>query len=217
MPIRWLILLAALTISPGRADDFGSWHALSFRYLHSTHWDLTAFAQLRYHDDSSELFAYYLSQQVSYKVSPYLKLGMNYTYLPTKPIAGDEFVDQYRWETEIIPRWPINERLTLDLRNRLELRWFADQDGVNKRSRHRPQAIIRVIGMAPLESLSINNEFFYDYDIGEYNENRLIPLGLNFRLHPEVNFSLYYMLVSVRPDADWFHTHTLGTQLSLHF
>lgn len=199
------------------ADDFGSWHALSVKFLDTEKWTLSAFGQLRFRDDSSELFAYQLSPQVIYKVSPYLRLGMNYTYLPTKPPGGDDFLDQHRWETEINPRWPVNDWLTLELRNRFELRWLEGRSDTNERSRHRPQATFRLKGLGPLESVFINNEFFYDYDAHRYNENRLVPLGLNFRVSDHVGFSTYYMLWSVRGGGQWNNAHILGTQLSLSF
>ena len=198
-------------------DDFGSWHALSLKFHDDERWTLSAVGQLRFRDASSEWFAYQLSPQVVYKVSPYLRLGMNYTYLPTKPPGSDDFLDQHRWETEINPRWPVNGWLTLDLRNRFELRWLEGRRGTNERSRHRPQANLKVKGLGPLESIFINNEFFYDYVAHRYSENRLVPLGLSFHVSEHVGFSTYYMLQSVRANGDWNNSHVLGTQLSVAF
>ena len=72
-------------------------------------------------------------------------------------------------------------------------------------------------GLSPLESVFINNELFYDYDAHRYNENRLVPLGLNFRVNSRTVLSTYYMLWSVRGSGDWSNSHVLGTQISLNF
>jgi len=198
-------------------EDFGSWHALTLRFFNNEHWTLSAVSQLRFNDDSSRLFAFGVTPQVTYKASPYLRLGMNYTYLPAKLPGESDFLDQHRWESEINPRWPVNEWLTLDLRNRFELRWLEGRAGTNERLRHRPQATFHLKGFGPLESIYINNEFFYDFDTNQYKQNRLVPLGLNFRLNSNTVFSTYYMWWSVRGGDDWKRSHVLGTQLSLSF
>lgn len=219
----WLTLIALATgllvnqQSMKANDDFGSWHGLSVKFLDSDRWTLAAVGQARLRNDSSELFSYLLSPQLTYKVSPYLRLGMNYTYLPTRPAAGGDFRYQHRWETEINPRWPVNDWLTLDLRNRFELRWLEDRRGTNERSRHRPQATIRLKGLGPLESVFINNEFFYDYDAHLRSENRLVPLGMNIRLNSRTVFTTYYMLASVRGSGGWINTHVPGSQFTLDF
>lgn len=211
------LLFVASAIAPARGDDFGGWHALSVKYLDTDHWTLAAFGQLRYRDSASELFAYQLSQQVTYKASRWLHLGLNYSYLPFKRGASDEFLEHHRLEPAITPRWIVNEWLTLDLRNRIDLSWIENTENPVEKLRERPQAVVRIKGLNPLESIFINNEFFYDFDAGRYNENRFIPLGLNFRLHRHAGFSLYYMLRSVRPGGAWLHTHVLGTQVSVDF
>lgn len=213
-----MALLPLLGAVAARADDdFGSWHALSVTYFEDERWTLSTLGQLRYRDDSSRLYAYYLGHQVVRKVSPYLRIGGNYTYLPTKPAAGGGFKYQHRWETEVNPRWEVNARLTLDLRNRFEVRWLEGRGGTNERSRHRPQVTWRVTGFGPLETVAINNELFYDYDADRVSENRLTPLALGFRVNAQTKFSAYYMVRMIRGSEGWSNVHTLGTQVALKF
>jgi hypothetical protein len=209
------LLSFGLALTTRAADDFGSWHALSLGVFENARWTVTGISQVRLRDDSSQLFAYVLSPQVVFKAGPYLRLGANYTFLPAKPAGRSDFLDQKRWEFEVNPRWPVNDRLTLELRNRYELRWLEGRPGTNERSRHRPQASLRTTHTGPLESVFANNEFFYDYRAHRYTENRLVPVGLNFRVNPRAGFRAYYMVRSVRGPARWSHTHVLGTQLSL--
>ncbi|MDP3071600.1 MAG: DUF2490 domain-containing protein [Opitutaceae bacterium] len=202
----------------GRAgDDFGSWHALSARFLDNHRWTLTGVTQVRIRDDNSQLYAYYFSPQAAFKASPYLRLGLNHTWLPAKPAGGRDFLLQRRWEIEATPRWPVKDWLTFELRNRLEIRRIEGRPDINERSRHRPRATFRVKGLGPLESVFMDNEVFHDYDAHRITENRLVPLGLNFRANPQTAFAVNYLLRSVRSGGDWTHSHILGTQLALSF
>ncbi|MBL9190097.1 MAG: DUF2490 domain-containing protein [Opitutaceae bacterium] len=210
------VFFCALSARVRAGDDFGSWHAVSATFLDQSDWTLSALGQLRFRDDSSNLFAYVLSAQTVWKASSYLRLGMNYTVLPAKPAGSRDFRGQRRWEIEVNPRWPVNAALTLDLRNRIEVRWIEGRAGTNLRSRHRPQATWRLKGAGRLESVYANNEFFWDHDADRYTSNRLVPLGLNFRVNPQTVAGVYYMLWSVRSGTGgWSHSHVLGTRLAL--
>jgi len=220
------MILQALRLSPllilgptlaFAAGDFGTWHGVTVRALDIDRWSLTAMGQMRFRDNSSEPFTYLLGPQLAYRVSPCVQLGSNYTCLAVKPGGRQDFVEQHRWEIEVNPRWAVSDWLTFGLRNRFELAWTEGRSNTGERSRHRPQATIRTKGTGPLESLNFNNEIFYDYDAHRYNQNRFIPLGLNFRVNPHAVFSTYYMLWSVRGSREWLHSHVLGTQLSMTF
>ncbi|MEO6244050.1 MAG: DUF2490 domain-containing protein [Opitutaceae bacterium] len=197
------------------ADEFGSWHTLSLGVLENERWKLTALGQVRFRDHSSQLFAYVLSPQVEFKASPYLRVGLNYTYLPAKPPGRSRFLDQKRWEFELNPRWPVSEQLTLDLRNRYELRWIEGRAGINERSRHRPQATFRLRHAGPLESVFAHHEIFYDYVLHRRTETRLVPAGFNFRLSPRAGFLSYYLIRSVLAAREWTHSQVIGTQFSI--
>ena len=69
----------------------------------------------------------------------------------------------------------------------------------------------------PAQSASGLQDQAYDYDAHRYNENRLMPLGLSFRVNRHALFTTYYMLWSQRGSETWRHSHVLGTQLSLSF
>jgi hypothetical protein len=45
-------------------------------------------------------------------------------------VLSDQDTHESRIEREVIPRWPVTDRLTLDLRNRLELRWLEGRSVV---------------------------------------------------------------------------------------
>lgn len=218
---RALLLTATMMLLGGgapraeAADDFGSWHGLSVKVLDADGWALSQVAQLRFRDDSSELFARLLSSQLTYSASPRLRVGLNYTVLPARPVDSNDFRAQRRWELEIMPRWSAGDRLVIDWRSRLELRWLEGRAGRNERSRHQPQVTFRIGGSGRLQSVYANNEIFYDHDAHRLTENRFVPLGLSFRLTGQGSVSAQYMLQSVRGNHGWSQSHVLVTQLSL--
>jgi hypothetical protein len=219
MKHRFHSLVAALLAvsAPGLlgGEDFESWHRLSVKALDGRRVDLTTAAEARFRDDSSELYRYLLTLQSDIDAGPYLAFGLNYTYIPFRPVGADNFTDQHRLEPEINPRWQATDWLRLDLRNRLEIIWTAGRSGPEQRSRHRLRATILTPRLAPLESFFVSNEFFYDYERDRYNQNRLVPAGFTFRLHPKVSWSVYYLIQSARGRGDWINDHVLGTHLSV--
>jgi len=213
--------IAIATILGARAaptyaqTDFGSWHSVAFDEREMGRVTLSGYVQVRLHDDSSELRQLYLSQLVDIEAHERIGLGINYTYLPTRSALTGDFLYQHRIELEAIPRWPAGNRLRFDVRNRLEIRWLEGKSGTNERSRHRAQGRYVMPDRGRLTAVFANNEFFYDWDESKYNENRLTPVGLTFRLYGEVGVDLYYMVQSLETSGRWTHTHLLGTHLTL--
>jgi nucleoside-specific outer membrane channel protein Tsx len=218
-----LLAVVALAVTLPAAlragDDFGGWHSASLKWLDTSYVDLVTVGQARFRDNHGEANAHLLSQKAVFKAHENLNLGLAYTWLPFKTGAGD-WQDQHRIEIEANPHWTFAEVWTVSLRNRFETRWIEDRPETNERIRHRIRLRRALDGLGPLRGVYAGNEFFYDLDDHDYNQNRLIPLGLSFKLHEKVGFNLYYMIQSVKSGAntsDWDHLHVLGTHMSLSF
>jgi len=203
------------SVASARADDFGTWQGLSLRVVDTRHVDLVATAEARFYQDSRELLQYRLTPRLVVDANRYLRATLGYTYLPTRSSDSDEFIDQHRMELEVTPRWPVTDRLTLDLRNRLEIRWIEGRSGANERLRHRLGASYRIRDTGLFRSVFAGDEVFFDFDRGDVTQNRLTPLGLRFRLSEHVGFNVYYMLQSQQARGKWSHAHVLGTHLAL--
>lgn len=197
------------------ADDFGTWYALSLKMIDTRRVDVVGTAEARFYEDSRELLQYRLTPRLVVDPSRYLRTTVGYTYLPTRRSDADEFIDQHRLEIELTPRWPVNDRLTLELRNRLEVRWIEGLDGTNERSRHRLGASYRLRDTGLLRSVFARDEVILNLDLADVTQNRLVPLGIGFRLGEKVGFNLYYMLQSFQRPDGWSHAHIIGTHLSL--
>lgn len=224
---RWLrnlfaiALLSAVVLlnTPVQANgDFATWHGLDLRFLNTDSVDLTSSAELRFFDDSRVLRQVLLRQAMAIDASRFLRFGVHYAYLPTRLPESGDWRDQHRLELEATPRWPVTERLTLDFRNRLDLRWIEGRSGLNERSRHRLQVTYALAGLRPVEAIYASNEFFFGYSgMAAWNQNWLVPLGAHFRFHKQVRFSLYYMIPFIRSSSRWDHAHVLGTRFAVSF
>jgi len=211
-----MVMSLCARASPTYAQaDLGSWHSVLIDEIARDRVTLRGFVQVRLHDDSSELRQLYLSQLVSVDAHEHLGLGVNYTYLPTRSPGTRTFLDQHRIEVEASPRWRAGQGFEVDIRNRLELRWFEGRRGVNQRSRHRVQGRYALPSRGRLAAVFANNEFFYDWERSAYSENRLTPLGLTFRVRRRIGVDLYYMVQSLERAGRWRHTHLLGTHVTL--
>lgn len=209
------LLVFCLGMFPARAgDDFQSWHTVSLRWLDTSAVRLTAAAHVRFVEDSSDFALWRVGQAASTELFPWLRAGVAYRYTESRNLTGD-WRHQHRGEVQLTPRWQPGERVTLSLRNRLELRANEGASDLNERLRHRLQLNVATPGWRPLQAIYFSDEIIYDFDRREISENRAVPLGLNFRLQERANWRVYYQLRSKRGANDWTHAHILGTGLSL--
>jgi hypothetical protein len=161
--------------------------------------------------DSSRLKEQLVTPQIFWQANETWRFGMAYTYLRFR--SGNGFDNDHRLELEADPHWQLADWVTLDLRNRLELRFREGPANGAERIRERAQFTFPLQHAGPLQSLYVNNEFFYDLNSHQYNQNRLTPIGLSLKLTDHAQLRLFYLLQSTRSQADWDHAHVLGTQL----
>jgi len=199
------------------ADDFGTWNGIYIRMLNTEHVDLVTLSHARLYDESSELHQYFISQRLVYDAHPNLQTGVNYTHLSIRSDNQFDFTGQHRMELVLTPRWDATEKLKLELRNWLELRWIDRLPGPRLRSRHRLGMRYKLSGMGRLTALYAHNEFFFDYHAHQWNQNRFVPIGLRFRLTDKTGLSVHYMMQSNLRSHQWKNTHLLGTTISILF
>jgi hypothetical protein len=205
-------------------DDSQAWPALSLKLVNKKPWSLTTYVESRFADEDNPQRLWLISERIGYAALSNLMLGVNYTFLHYRvpavaPVQGqpeEPWISQHRLEFEANPHWG-NAHVKIALRNRFEIRWTEDASEENYRSRHRLEVTFPISKTGLLESVLISDEPFYDYSAGEFNENRFIPLGVNWRLAEEVTLRIYYMERSVKAHDEWTTTHVLGTTLFVNF
>ncbi len=207
-------LAATLTLaSTARADDFQTWQTVSLKWLDTQYMDLTTAVHTRIYDDSSDFSLWRVGQAVSTDPLPWLRAGVAYRYTESQNSDSD-WRHQHRGEFQVTPHFNFSDRVSVSLRNRLELRWNEGAGDVNEVSRHRLQFSLATPAWRPLRSVYVSNEIFHNYDRGMISENRAVPVGLRFRLHEKATLRVFYMIRSVRGADEWRHDHVLGTGLA---
>jgi hypothetical protein len=193
------------------ADDFLSKHRLSVSLWEQGDWEVQLHGETRWQENSTRLTEWLVTPQVYWKANEHWRFGLAYTHLEIRNSSG--FNNDHRLEIEADPHWKLAHWVNLDLRNRMEIRFREGPANGTERYRGRVQFTFPMEHMGPLHSLYANNEFFLDLDSHQYNQNRLTPLGLSFKLNDLAQFRIYYLLQSTRTHAEWEQGHTLGTQL----
>ena len=129
----------------------------------------------------------------------------------------DEFKYQCRVEFEVNPHWITQAGIKIKNRNRIEVRKIEDGNSDDTRLRHMWNFEIPMKGSTSLQSLYFNNEFFYDFEKNSYNENRMVPLGLKWRLQENILMQIFWLIQTRKDTSDWSSNQILGTQLAITF
>lgn len=219
----WFVCAVVLLMSADPVwakDDFQYRQIITAKMLDTERLDFSLQGQMRLNHDARDINFYLISPQLKYDLTKNLALGLNYTYLNTKvfnPAAGrDEFKFHHRLELEVDPHWDIGEWLSITTMNRYEFRWVEDAGSHNPRFRHRTQFEFPLKKLAPVRSLYMSSEFFYDINDHRYNENWTVPLGVKFKINPKTSIGTFYMIQSKLTDT-WTSSQIFGTSVNVSF
>ncbi|MCB9771566.1 MAG: DUF2490 domain-containing protein [Candidatus Omnitrophica bacterium] len=224
MNIRKFMVVFILFFSAGyvyAGDDFQSWNQLSLKVYQMDKIDFIIFTDTRLTHDAQKLGMYFISPRVVYHHTKNLDFALNYTYLQSRRTSSSAIDDSYNWqhraEIEVNPQWQLADWLKLKMRNRVEFRWIEGLGSDNTRYRQRWALEFPIKIIKPLKSLYASSEVFYDFSKSRINENRTVPVGLNFKMNDKVGLSLYYMIQSQKGTRDWASNQILGTLVSIDF
>lgn len=202
-------------------DDFQYWSRYQVKLLDTEHIDFVNFWEFRAFEDASDVGLWYTSQKLIFDYFKNLQFGLNYTYLENEsasPRSGKVHSKyQHRLELEANPHWKWGDWLRIDNRNRVEFRWIQDKGSDNGRYRQRWQVSVPVKNIPKVQKIYANNEVFWLFETGKVNENRLIPLGVSFKVTEKSSLSLFYMIQSRKRGGNWTSNQILGTFLSFKF
>jgi hypothetical protein len=212
--MRFLLLLALMTTGL-RADEWWAWTNLEFWRNQKTRAGLFLGNRADVDDGSYVQIA---SPRVKHALLPWLEGGIGLSLLSIENTRTGDRLTQFRPELELNPHFNLTKHLALEWRNRIEWRWNEAQTFTTHRSRQRLQlawTLPRPLG--PLTRLFVSNEWLTDLHRLQQTENRLVPLGLTFKLGSQSDLDIFYMIDSNRAKAAWTHESVLGTYLRVRF
>jgi hypothetical protein len=210
-----LSLLGILAALPAYADEWWAW--TNVEYYRQPPWTGSVFMG-NFADEVDGSYAQMVSPRVKYAASKWLDFGLGMSILNLENIATHDHYHQLRPELEINPHYDLTKEVRLDWRNRMEWRENEGAPSTANRTRHRLQlawTLPRPLG--PLTRIFANNEWLMDLRLQQHTENRLVPLGLTFKLTHSMDLDLFYMIDSKRAKAAWKHESVLVTYLRLRF
>jgi len=217
-PIRFILwsvpaLIGGL-ISAAQAsnEDYGYWGSYHIVAPVTSKVDITLHPELRLDQDFDRFHYFYLQSGAVWHVHPNLDLAMNLAFIRTKN-SRDVFTTEYREQPEIIPKWKL-AGFPMVWRNRFE---FRHRNHASDRYRTRltvsaPRAYTP-IKITPF----ISEEFFYDWGLGKYNQNR-VTAGIRLPIDTRTQLSLFYLRRSFHSTrGTWQHINVAGTEIRILF
>ena len=210
------LLLTLAIAPPARAEEW--WACSLLEFYRQPPWSSGLFLGNRA-DDHDGSYTQIASPRFKYEALPWLDLGLGLSALSIQNPASGIRYSQFRPEFEIDPHLQLAPQLRLDWRNRLELRTNDDPTfPAHDRTRHRLQlgwTLPRPLG--PLTRLFASNEWLIDLHQHQWTENRLVPLGLTFKLTPHTDLDCFYLHLATRTHGTWQQESVLGTYLRVRF
>ncbi len=194
------------------ADDWRGWNELMLRQYQGDRWQTYSWAELRHVDDLSRLGTWLVQQKLLYRAEPWLSLGIGGAWIEIQG-AGGAWTTLARMEYEVTPSWKLSETDSIQFRNRLETRWWENRDWTwEYLTRHRVRYSHKAKWFASMNRIEMSNEFFYDYRLGKYNENRFRLFDLHLDAAPRTTLNGFFLIRSRRVGGtgDWEHAYIIG-------
>lgn len=212
--MRLLLFLCLLSTLTAQADEWWAWSNVD--YYRKPPWTGSVFMG-NFADEADGSYAQMVSPRVKYAASKWLDFGLGLSMLRLENNATHDRYNQLRPELEINPHYEL-QQLRLDWRNRMEWRENQGVPATANRTRHRLQlawTLPQPLGL--LTRIYASDECLMDLHLRRPTENRIIPLGLTFKLTDSMDLDLFYMIDSRRTKTTWKSESVLGTYLRVRF
>lgn len=199
-------------------NDFQTWQWMIFHLPKGERFKSHIYADNRIADNSRRKKIMIIGPRLQYAVNDPVQVGVGYLFLDIHDLNRDIWQKEHRFENELNFKHKFGESWKFHNRNRFEWRLRESRNGWTFRSRSRYEMRYQ-LSMGRLKSVYANNEFFWDHEINQFSENRLVPVGLQFDLGESCDVTLFYMIQSIRQfnPSGWNQNHILGTHLNIQF
>jgi hypothetical protein len=205
------ILVAGYVGHVQAADDWQYWNGIKLKHALHAQWDAHITLEQRVTGDLSELGLHNYSPGIVYTPNTHVDYLIGYKYELSK--GASRWGEEHRLEQMLTLKgsW---HGFTGSLGTRFEYRSI---DG-DERWRWREKAkISRQVKLGNITFTPyISEEFFYDFEVDAYNQNRAV-IGVTKRVSSSVTLDLYYMYTASLKSAGWSGVNVIGTGMTIVF
>lgn len=213
--MRLVAIIVCLLPSFACADEWWSWTMLDL--WRRPPWSGGLFLGNRLDFDEGA-YVQIASPRLRYQALSWLEAGVGLSLLSIENGAIQDRYWQFRPELELNPKLDITRQIRLEWRNRMEWRMNEGDSFRSSRTRHRLQlAWMFPNATGRLTRAFVSNEWLVDLHRGAWTENRLVPLGLTWKLTHQSDLDLFYMVLSRHDANGWRGEPVIGTFLRMRF
>ncbi|MBN2406345.1 MAG: DUF2490 domain-containing protein [Elusimicrobia bacterium] len=206
IPAIFLMLAAALT-APASCADSEYWSKYDLSVKASDRLSFCVRPEFRLTDGISEYTYNKTDAGITLKAAAFFGTSLLYSYKNKKSGGSWECEDILIFDGEF--SWKITG-LRFSQRNRLE--YSLDKETYVYRNRLKARKNLGIFGYAA--SAYLEEELFYDTDLGEIKENR-VGAGIGKDLFSGTSLEIFYLLDSKKAAGDWDNTNVAGTNLKI--
>ncbi len=193
------------------ADDWQYWNELILKREATKKVDFHIKLEQRFVDDFREFALHNYAPGFVYKFQRHFDFELNYKFEREK--GKRQWRNEHRIEMIPIIKWQWSE-LKFKLRNRLEYRNIDGDESWRLREKIKVNRAVGFDGFYVTPYVS--EEIFYDFKIGDFNQNR-VSIGLSKYIISDLGISIYYMLKSNKRERRWSHANVVGTKVLIAF
>lgn len=172
-----------------------------------------ASGEVRIHDDVSKANFYRISENLAIEVVKNLDLEIHYSYVYSKPKGDLFFTARSRIEFEVNPTIHLFDKTLLHSRARFEIEKKHGSREWHYVYRFRCRLIFPIENNKLIKTIECSDEIFYRINTNEFRQNRLIPLGIEFKLGSKASLVTYFMVRNFISAERWHHSVVLGSDL----
>lgn len=208
----WLVFLSPISAEAGD-NDWEWWLWSNTDLIREDDFRLHLYLDQRLAEERGS-YVQIASPRAKWRLHPNFDLGLGASVLSIEKGNTGSYYAQARPELELNPFFSLGENGSVHFRNRIEARWTEFSGDPLMRTRHRIKLTWKNLDLGPISGFYVNNEWFIDWERGEWSEDRLIPAAFTIDLGDTgAHLDLFYMLRFADRGSGWERDHVFGTFL----
>lgn len=190
------------SVSAQNSWDFGSWNTLNLNYHLNKKLSVLMTQEARFKSNLSQLNLFYTNIGVEYRSNEYFRNALVYRHIDKYINENNRFSFRHRIMWDMTMRYPVNEKLTVSYRHRLQIEnrnIYSSAKGYLAEVYSRNKFAIKY-NLSDRLSTDVSAEFRYQLhdprnieSESTWHRNRFMA-GLNYQASDALEWGAYYLL-----------------------